>query len=247
MKKLLSIAAALLAVASVHAASWNDAFGIGGSAYGSPVFAGSGQTLAVVQSVRSNTLYYVTSDSAPGAPTFNTIWIKPDLTGCLLDFWIPTNTLTVASNGAAGDTTIWLVASNATGGNYTTLATNDLLVYKGAGDVYQVVILSGTSTTSQGVVGSNSLGQVQIKLFNGLTNAPAVGDTIYKLARIQQFLPLTLHNMTNNLVSPWGTFWSLETDATPLRFSGKQGLPAVISLNFSNSSGLYVNGQYDRR
>lgn len=247
MKKLVSaVAVLLMATFSLSAASWNDAFGIGGGAYGSPVFSGSGQTLSVVTSVRSNTVYYITSASAPGAPVFESIWIKPDLTGCVLDFWQPTNTLTVASNGTAGDTTVWLNASNTVGGAYTTLATNDLLVYRGANDVYQLVVLSGNATSSQGVVTSNALKQVQIKFFNGLTNAPAVGDTIYKLARIQQFTPLSFHDMTNSVLSPWGNFWPLESESALLRFSGVPGLPAVITLNGSNAPGLYVNGRYVR-
>lgn len=245
MKKLLSIACAVLACVSVHAASWNDNFGLGNS--GNSAFSIGGAPLSVITSVRSNSVYVVTSDSANGAPSFDSVWIKPDLTGCSLDFWTATNSLTVASNGAAGDTTVWLVASNLTGGAYTTLATNDLLVYKGAGDTYQVVVLSGNATSSQGVVTSNSLGQVQIKLFNALSNAPAAGDKIYKMAARFSVNPFTLQNVTNDVAVPWGQWWQLSTRAAPLRLVGEIGEPSVISLTVSNSGGLFTSGSYIRR
>src|SRR6266576_2206958 len=121
-KTILLLALAMLVGVGVHAASWNDAFGIGGGGYGSPGFSGSGQTLAVIPSVRSNTVYYITSATSPGAPFVERVSFKTDQLSATVDFWNPTNTLTIASNGSAGDTTLWLVASNVTGGNYTTLA-----------------------------------------------------------------------------------------------------------------------------
>jgi hypothetical protein len=257
MKKILTLAAALLVAASTHAASWNDAFGIGGS--GSAVFSGSGQTLSVLQSVRSNSLYYITSHNAPGAPVYDSILFKSDLIAGTIDFWVPTNALTVASNGAAGDTTVWLVSSNLSGGNYTTLATNDVLVYTSlTGPTYQMVVLSGNATSSQGVVTSNSLSQVQIKLFNALTNAPAAGDVIYKMARVQQFTPMGFAGLTNLF-----SFWAYGTNTVgainqwlplaptlqspPITFTGPVGAPSLVTSTFSNSAGLFVQGHYQKR
>lgn len=254
MKKILSFAVAMLVTAGLHAASWNDAFGIGGS--GNPVFAGSGQTLAVVTSVRSNSLYFVTSHNAPGAPVFENIAFRADTLSAAVELWVPTNTLTVASNGAAGDTTVWLVSSNTSGGTYTTLATNDVLVYASlAGPTYQTVILSGNATSAQGVVTSNALGQVQIKLFNALTNAPAANDVIYKMARVQTFSPLTFAGMTNsapysNMTGLGAGQWvplQLSPTAPPITFSGNVGAPALVTMTFSNAAGLHVTGSYRRR
>lgn len=259
MKTLLKWAVMIAAMfnLSSYAASWNDFYGIGGGAYGSKMFSGSGVPLAVIPSVRSNTLYYVTSDSGPGAPTVESATFKVDQLAATVDFWRATNVLTVTSNGSAGDTLIWLVASNATGGDYTTLATNDVLAYKGAGDVYQLVVLSGNATSSQGVVTSNSLMETQIKLFTGLSNAPAVGDKIYKLAKQATFTPLAFTLLTNeisflaygtNTITPCNQWLplALSPRGRAISFRGAAGWPIAVTLSYSNAAGLYVEGNYQR-
>ena len=245
--KLIIFALSILVCAStVHAASWNDSFGAGNS--GNSVFSMAGITHQVVVNVRSNTWYTVNSDSASGAPLINNIWVWPE-TGGRLSFWTATNTLTVASNGSAGDTAIWLVASNATGGDYTTLATNDVLVYKGANDVYQMVWLSGNATSSQGVTLTNALLQTKIKLWSALSNAPVAGDKIYKMAERFGVNPLTLGNVTNDIVVPWGGFWQIATRAAAFSYCGEIGEPTLVTLTHSNSatSGLFISGEYRRR
>jgi hypothetical protein len=252
--KILAALAACALTLSASAASWNDAFGIAGGAYGSPGFSGAGQTYAVQGSVRSNTVYYVTSANGGGAPVYESITFKTDTLATTLDFWLPTNVLTIASNGSAGDTTIWLAASNTVGGDYTTLATNDLLIVQ-SGDVHQLAILSGNATSSQGVVTSNALKQTQIKIFGGLTNAPVAGGKVYKLARIQQWSPMAFAALTNqfafqstNAITPVGQFLPLAFSmySDPIQFWGWAGYPSAVTMTFSNAGSIYVKGAYRR-
>ncbi len=249
--KLIIFALSVLVCASqVHAASWNDATGIGNS--GNSIFSMQGAQFTVIPSVRSNTHYVVTSDSAAGAASFDSILIRPDDTAGKLEGWTATNTFLVASNGSAGDSNVWLVASNTTGGTYTALATNDVLVYRGANDVYQMVVLCGSATGSQGVITSNALGQVQIKLWNNLTNAPVAGDKIYKMVPRLSLIPFTLQNVTNDVAAPWSQYWFLATRASPFTFVGEIGEPAMLSMSLSNglyagTNGIFVSGRYVRR
>ncbi len=227
---------------AASAANWNDSFGVGDGA-GNGYFSASGVNLAVIASVRSNSLYVVLGGrSALGSPRINAgVFIKPDLTGCLLDWWTSTNTWTCASNQPAGTNIIWLTTTN------LGLATNDVLVLEQQDGTEQVLILSGNATDLAGLVYTNAAGYNGVKVFTTPTNTIAAGDTIHKMALKQQLLPFGLQNVTNDVAAPWGQWWGVSTRAFPLVYYGTVGKPSVLMLNYSNAAGLFVGGDFKRR
>src|SRR5688572_15691484 len=99
--KFLSRILPLIALASAlalpaHAASFNDARGMGGA--DEFQFSGSGELLSVITSVHSNALYWITAGNNSGAACFERILAKSDLTGFNLDFYTATNCIGLASN-----------------------------------------------------------------------------------------------------------------------------------------------------
>jgi hypothetical protein len=236
MKQIIAITVAALMSLSLQAA-WNNAVqtGLGGN----PVFTGSGVPLTVLASIRSNTLYTITSANAPGAPLVQEVWIKPDDVTCTLDFWVPTNTWTIASNGALATNIIWLTSTN------KGMASNSVCVYQ-SGDTYQMTIALGSGALGA-LVYTNDAGQNGIAIFNTLTNYPLAGDKLYMMAKVATFTPLTMQNATNDVAAPWGNWWQVATRAGPLRFSGVIGYPLLTTLSYSNAAGLMINGVYQRR
>src|SRR5262245_11650712 len=240
MKKFFAIVLlSLLALAgSLRAATWNDSYGMGKNA-NDWLISGAGVPLAVISSVQSNSLYYITSAKSDGAPRISQIWIKPDLTAGTLGFYIATNLLTLASNQPAGTNILWIAGTNAV------LATNDLLVLQNvASDSYQLLVLGGGSTTATGLAYTNAAGYTGVKLWTTPTNTIVAGDRLWKLALVQSITPLAIQNFTNDLVAPWGNFWPLNTRATTLAFGGRLGIPSAIVMTYSNSAGLLLNGDY---
>lgn len=241
MKTLISLLVFAVSLFTANAASWNDAYGLG-DGEGSGYFSASGAPLAVVGSVQSNTVYVsLGGPSALGAPLVDSVWIKPDLTGCTLSLYVATNYWLCASNQPAGTNIVWLTSTN------TGLSTNDLLVLQNSSGVSQLVILGGGSTDAGGLVYTNSSGYVGVKLWNTPTNSISANDKLYKLALRQQFTPLTFQNLTNDIVAPWGNWWAMATRSAPLKFYGSLGVPSVLALTYSNSAGILVNGSFARR
>jgi hypothetical protein len=239
MKKLLSLfVPCVLFVASSPAATWNDQYGLGNNA-DDWLLSGSGVPFTVVQSVQSNSLYYITSAKASGAPRISSVWVKPDLTPGTLNWYTPTNTWTLASNATAGATTLWLTSTN------SQMATNDLLVFQNvASDAYQLLIVSGNATDARGTVSTNALGQVQVKVFNAISNAVVAGDKLYKMALQQSITPLSSQNITNDTAVAWGNWWQLATRAAPIQYGGRIGVPSALVMTFSNAAGMTVQGDY---
>jgi len=239
IKKIIFALSVLVCASTVHAASWNDAPGLGNS--GNSVFSMSGVQQAVITSVRSNSVYIITSDSAAGSPSFDSVWVKPDLSGGALAFWSATNSWVCASNQPAGTNIIWLTTTN------NAMASNDVLVLKTAGDVYQMLVVSGNATDATGLVYTNALGQVGIKVFTTPTNTITALDKVYKMAVRLSVDPLALQNVTNDVAAPWGQWWQVATRAAALQYVGEIGEPAMVSLTYSNAGGLFVSGRYLRR
>lgn len=243
---LLSLCLALLPLAS-PAQTWNRAYGMG-NASDAWSFSGSGVPYGVVANVLSNNVYYITSAKASGDPLIDRVLLKSDLAAGTLDFYAAnTNTYTVASNGvmigSASTNVIWLQGTNAG------LATNDLLVYQSIGsDDYQLTVLGGGSTTASGLVATNSLGQCAVKIWNGLTNAPATGDIIYRMTRILRVNPLAENTITNKVLTPSSSWLNLNDltggSAQPLNLKAQQGTPTLLINTYGTSGSLFVSGEY---
>lgn len=241
IKSLKTLAAALCAVALVNAATaatWNDAYGMGNNA-NDWLISGSGVDTAVVQSVHSNALYYITSAKSDGAPRISSVLIKPDSTPGTLKWYQATNVWTIGSNETAGATAAWLVGTNAG------MATNDILVLQHVqSDSYQFNIVSGNATSATGLISTNAAGYNRIKLFNTVSNAITAGDKLWKMTATQTLTPLSLQNVTNDVAAPWGNWWALATRNGPITYGGAIGKPGLLVLTFSNSAGLFVQGDY---
>jgi hypothetical protein len=244
IKSILSYVLALIALALIvsaaNAATWNKATGNGDDGYG--YFSAAGIPLTVIGSVRSNTVYTVVgSRAALGAPLVDSIWVKTDLAAAALEFWVPTNTWTCASNQPAGTNQIWLTTTNAG------LATNDLLVLEHQDGTAQLLVLGGGTTDAAGLVGSNSLAQTLVKFWTTPTNAITAGDKLHKLALRSSFEPLKMHAITNTVGTPFGNWLAMAHQNVPLKLYGNIGLPVVVSLSYSNAASLKTDGVLKRR
>lgn len=251
---LLSIALPIASPPEAKAATtWNAAYGMGNSADGA-YFTGNGVPLAVVASVQSNSLYYITSAFASGAPNIDQVLLKADTIAATLNFYQATQTFNIASNIAAGDTSLWLAGTN------SGLATNDLLALQDQNDSYQLLILGGGATTASGLISTNAAGYNQIKFWNAISNAAtatasggAPASKLYKLTRVATFTPLAITTLTNG--TGISTFLSqgqwlplAPTPAGPfIGFRGPRGFPTATVLTYSNAAGLMVNGEYKVR
>ena len=240
------LAIALLACLPASSATWNDAYGQGANADDSLISA-AGIPLAVIQSVQSNSVYHITSAKASGNPRIDSVWIKPDLTGCTVRWYTATNFWTIGSNETAGATTVWLNSTN------SGMATNDLVVvHHTSSDSYQLAVISGNATSASGLVSTNAAGYNQIKLFNTVSNAitgannalGVPGDRIWKLALIRSITPFTLQNVTNDVAAPWGNWWALSVKGNPLSFGGPVGKPSALVLTYSNAAEIAISGDY---
>lgn len=248
-KSLLQFVTAIAAVALVtfaNAAGWNDSYGMGDRG-GEGYFSASGAPLAVVGSVRSNSVYVaIGGPNTFGSPLFQSIWVNTDLATGTLDFWGATNVWTCASNQPAGTNIIW-ITTNSASGPASILATNDVLVLQNASGASQVLLISGNATDLSGVVYSNSTG-VGIKVFQTPTNTITAGDKIYKMARRATFTPLAIPAWTNGIAGAGvGAYIPAGSSADTLKFYGDVGEPSVVSLSYAASGSLYVSGVLKRR
>ncbi len=233
----LSLLLALVA-APARAADWNSGYGMGGT--DEYQFSGSGVPFSVVTSVHSNAVYYITSANNSGGARIDRVLTKSDLTGFNLDFYVATNSWTCASNQPAGTNIIWLTSTN------NAMATNDVLVFRGSGESYQLLIVSGNATDARGTVYTNASGYVGIKVFNTPTNVVTAGDTIYKMARLTRFNPLSDYTVTNVVPSPWANWLNLNllTGGDGINLRGKVGSPTALVMTYSNAGSLYLSGDY---
>jgi hypothetical protein len=243
--KALAIAAVIIAPLVASAASWSDRFGMGapGNAADDNTIGGSGAPLAVLPSVQSNSLYYVTSAKPIGAPRISKVWLNQDFIGGTVKFYVATNQWICASNQPAGTNIIWLTTTN------NTLATNDFLVIRNVTtDGYQLMVCGGGSTDATSAVYSNSVGHVAIKVWNPPTNAIAPGDILYKLTVQQTYTPLAMGSVTNQLAAipavHFGDWVTLGQKENPISFAGRAGWPSAIVMTYSNTAALQVYGDY---
>lgn len=228
-----------------HAAAgdWNYAYGQG-NVSDDWLISGCSIPLAVIQSVQSNSQYYITSAKSSGSPRIDQIWFKNDMLSGTIRFYTATNVWTCASNQPAGTNIIWLTETN------SAMATNDLLVFRSvSGDSYQLLVVSGNATDYAGTVYTNSSGYVGIKVFTTPTNAIVAGDFLYKMSLQQSFNPLGMGIVTNqidNVVGDhFGQWLSLGAKQGPLvSFRAQSGLPAMIVMTYSNSGVFQVVGDY---
>lgn len=229
--------------------TWAAAYGIGNQA-DSAYFTGSGAPLAVVTSVHSNAVYYVTSAYASGNPAVNQVLFKTDTLAGTLTYYQATNTWTIASNAVANTNILWLASTN------SGMSTNDILVLRDTdNDSYQMLIVSGNATSSSGLVYTNASGYTAIKTFQTVSNAPA-GSKLYKMTAVATFAPLGFAALTNSAnlsnVSVVGQWLPLSFGLTANRgitFQGPRGLPTLITLTASNATGggLVLEGEYKQR
>lgn len=214
-----------------QAASWNSGYGMGN--YSDDwLFGGAGVPLAVVASVQSNSLYYITSAAASGAPQIQGVWFKSDTLSSTLDYYIATNTYTVFSNSLVTGTN--LISLDSTNG----LGNGDILVLRTlADDNYQFLINSNSSSSN-------------LIVMQFTTNALAVGDKVYKMTKVQTFDPLKMASVTNQfgaiagVSGGVGQWWSFPSLNNPMIFQSKIGLPSMLVLTYSNAASLQVFGQY---
>ncbi len=243
-----------------HAATWNDAYGMGvANGLEDWRYTISGVPFAVITSVQSNTVYGITS-CRPGIPaSIEDISFKTDLcaSGAALKFWVATNMWRFSSNGTAGATTFWLSTTN------SQMASNDICVVRDvANDCYQMIVISGNATDYAGTVSTNALGEVQVKTFNAISNAITAGDELYKMTAVFTVNPLTITSITNAVpligayptnantcFSQWLplTFNALGGGGTGVKFRARGGLPAMVTLTYSNAGGLLFATEYLRR
>lgn len=240
---LLALVLCIGAIAS-RAADWNQAYGMGNNS-DDWLFSGCGVPFTVVTSVHSNANYYITSAKASGAPRIETIWLKTDLGAATLKLYTPTNVWTCASNQPAGTNIIWLTETN------SSMATNDVLVFRDvASDSYQMLIVSGNATDYAGTVYTNASGYVGIKVFNTPTNTIEAGDIIYKMAVVNNFTPLAMGIMTNQINAVvgdhFGQWLKFGTKEAGFSFRGPQGLPLLTVITASNAAApcVHLIGDY---
>ncbi len=239
---VLTLGAVLLAPAPAGAADWGSSFGIPNPADDS-LIGGSGVNLAVIPSVQSNSLWYVTSAHSAGAPRIDNIWFRNDFLSGTLNYYIATNFWTCSSNQPAGTNILWLSTTN------SGLATNDLLVLQNTiQDSYQLIVLGGGATDGASLVYTNALGENGVKLWNTPTNIVSVGDKLWKLARVQTFTPLGMGLVTNQISAVTGDHFQqwlkLGGKELPLQFRGRTGIPSAVVMTYSNTAGLFVTGDY---
>lgn len=236
---LFAIALAVITLPA-SAATWNDGPGIGDN--GDGYFSASGVPMSVIQSVRSNTTYVIVGgERSVGAPLVQSITVKPDFVTGALEFWVPTNYWTTASNQPAGTNIIWLASTN------SGLATNDLLILEDVDGTAQLLVLSGNATDSGGLVYTNGAGYNAVKVFTTPTNTITAGSKLWKLARRKTLTPLALHAITNDLVAPWNNYWGLAGRNWTVTFAGEVGKPAAITMTYSNAADIQVDGVLKKR
>jgi len=247
MKRIISVLTivATLAIGTVtaRAATWNNVFGIGNPGGQDLTIGGAGALLSVVPSVRSNTIYHVTSASGQGAPFIDRVWLQNDFVSGNVDFLVGTNSWVCASNQPAGTNIIWLTATN------NAMATNDVLVLQTVGsDSYQILLVSGNATDAFGTVYSNALGQVGFKVWNTPTNTISRGDIIWKMALQQRFTPLSMGSVTNQILPipavHFGDWVVLGPKENPIKFTGRSGVPSAIMMSYSNAADMQIVGQF---
>lgn len=247
MKKLFSVILFVVALfaltSSASAATWNTPYGIG-DGNGEGYFSASGVPFSVISSVRSNSVYCILGGpKALGSPLVQSIWIKPDLAAGTLDFFVPTNSWTCASNQPAGTNVIWLTSTN------SGLATNDVCVIQHADGTAQMLVIGGNASSS-GLLTTNSLGYNAVQSFNSVSNAIQPNDVLYKMALRRSITPFTLQNVTNDVAVQSGQWWQIATRAGAMTFNGVLGGPTLISMTGSNNTtggGLLLDGNYKRR
>ncbi len=268
LRNIIVAAALTLAVLNPNieslAATWNDAYGVGNPGPNDTQITSSGIPFAVITSVISN-LTYVPISIKPGSPAvIDDISFKTDAcANSTIALYVATNMIPIASNATAGATSLWLARTN------DTLATNDVcLLRHGDSDCYQLVVISGNATDYAGTVSTNALGEVNIKIFNAVSNAIIAdpdkraldrGDALFKLTRMVNISPLSVATLTNSatLISSLNSTSTCVNQWLPFTFSGtgspdrvkfktRASQPACIVLTHSNASGggLLINGQY---
>lgn len=239
-KRLIAVLGliAICFTAPLHAA-WVDAYGFGDGG-GSSFFSARGNTIGVVGSVISNTVYTIHGGpAAAGNPLVQSVFIKQDSVAGALEWWHATNTWTVASNGALATNIIWLTTTN------TGMATNDLIVYQDSANS-QLTLIGGGATSASGLFITNALGQCGVKVWNNVSNVVA-GAKLYKMTRIQSLTPLTMQNVTNDTPAPFGNWFQVATRAAPKQFYGRLGYPSLLTMSYSNSADINVDGIFKRR
>jgi hypothetical protein len=246
----LSIITLSITSPPASAQNWARAYGQGNNNGTDNRFTGAGIPLAVVQSVQSNSFYFITSPKAAGSPTIDGVIFKTDTLAGTVRYYVATNSWLIASNSpnisGASSNILWLQSTNAG------LSTNDILVHQDVlNDTLQMTILSGNATDSAGLVYTNALGECAIKIFNTITNLPLRGDKIWKMTLVESWTPLGIASLTNSAIyvtniSPVTPFWPLALSATGpyIRFSGPQSVPTMLVLTCSNTASLHVEGNY---
>lgn len=221
---LLAGLALLLAVAGAGAATWNDSYGMG-NVSDDWLITGSGVPFTAIGSVQSNSLYYVTSAKASGAPRLGWLWVQSDLLASTLGYYVATATYSVASNGIAGTNVINITSTNG-------LGNGDILVYRHvATDTYQMLVNSNNSALA-------------LVTYNALSNAPAANDVLYKMTRVANFNPLQMHAVTNQVIRPLAELIPFGVSSKPVELTGELGLPSLTVLTYSNAGGLFITGDY---
>lgn len=237
MKNL--IISALLAFATVAgAATWNTSRGMGNPQDDWLIY-GSGTPIGVQGSVTSNGLYYITSAKASGQAVLDKVVIDTDTLVATLEWYIPTNTWTVAATEGCGTNQIWVTSTN------LTMATNDIFVLRSvSSDSYQLLVLGG-HTTASGIVRTNGAYN-QVQFFQTTTNIPTAGDILYKMAKVQSYIPNAMGNVTNSTPVPFNAY-VFASGYHPFKFAAPLGAPGLLWLNTcSNLSvcDLNVSGEY---